>query len=63
MSDYAGEIADRINRSVLTYLLGNPLGISTTERLFRIPHPDDPGRNRRPDVAYVSYERWPADRP
>lgn len=30
------------------------------ETLFEIPHS---GNDRKPDVAFVSFERWPADRP
>ena len=63
MSDYAGEVADRLVLRVQAYLLTNPIGTCSTERLFRIPQPNDPGRNRRPDVSFVSFARWPADRP
>ncbi len=30
--------------------------------LFRLPLQEDLYRNRRPDLAYVSLARWPADR-
>lgn len=63
MSEFAGEIADGLSTAVKDYLRGNPIGKCSVERLFHIPQPDDPGRNRRPDVAFVSYQRWPADRP
>lgn len=63
MSDYAGEVADRLNTAVKSYLIGNPIGRCSTERLYHIPQPDDPGRNRRPDLAYVSFGRWPENRP
>ncbi len=33
------------------------------ETLFRIPTRKDPGRKRRPDLAYVSAGRWATDRP
>jgi Uma2 family endonuclease len=33
------------------------------QALFRIPRTDDPTRKLRPDVAFVSSERWPTDRP
>ena len=39
------------------------LGEVVGEVLFRLPLEEDAGRNRRPDVAYVSFDRWPADRP
>jgi Uma2 family endonuclease len=33
------------------------------EALFRIPLAKDSSRKRRPDIAFVSAERWPLDRP
>ena len=33
------------------------------ETLFRIPLRTDSSRKRRPDIAFVSSERWPLDRP
>lgn len=38
----------------------NHLGYAVMETLFEIPHS---GNDRKPDVAFVSVERWPADRP
>jgi Uma2 family endonuclease len=38
-------------------------GQAAHEQLFLILVPDDPERQRRPDAAFVSYQRWPADRP
>jgi Uma2 family endonuclease len=37
------------------------LGHTVGEGLFHLPLPED--RNRRPDVAFVSYERWAKGRP
>jgi Uma2 family endonuclease len=37
------------------------LGHTVGEGLFRLPLPID--RNRRPDVAFVTYDRWAKDRP
>jgi Uma2 family endonuclease len=31
--------------------------------LFRIPLPQDASRERRPDIAVVSYQNWPVDSP
>ena len=31
--------------------------------LFRIPSPDDSSRERRPDIAVVSYQNWPVESP
>ena len=33
------------------------------DMLFRVPLPDDESRNRRPDVAFISFDRWPQDKP
>ena len=63
MSDYAGEVSTRLNRSITRYLFTNDIGESAFERLYRIPLPEDGSRNRRPDVSFVSYERWPKNRP
>lgn len=63
MSDYAGDVANRLNLEVGFYLRTNHIGETGIERLYRIPSPEDRTRNRRPDMAYVSYERWPRNRP
>ena len=36
-------------------------GWCVTESKFRIAAPGDPGRVRKPDFAFVSFDRWPAD--
>src|SRR5207248_11543481 len=54
---------------VATNLLGelaffsraHPIGWPLSEMLFRLPLHGS--RNRRPDVAFVSFERWPKNRP
>jgi len=33
------------------------------EVIFRLPLPEGASRNRRPDFAFVSFDRWPIDRP
>lgn len=63
MSAYAGEVANRLNREVLLFLMANDIGQPGVERGHRIPLPEDGGRNRVPDWSFVSYERWPKDRP
>ncbi len=39
------------------------LGHLVMQVLFRLPLSADPTRERRPDVAFVSSDRWPIDRP
>jgi Uma2 family endonuclease len=61
MSAYATRIAFLIARYLDSFAETHRLGRAGTEYLFLL----DPARNlqRRPDAAFVSYERWPADRP
>lgn len=63
MSDYANAVANRLKRAVDRYLDANDIGETGVELLFHIPQRNDKGRNRRPDWAYISYERWAKDRP
>jgi Uma2 family endonuclease len=63
MSDYAGQVVNRLNRAVALYLITHDIGESGVELLFRIPLPEDRKRNRKPDMAFVSYERWPRSKP
>jgi Uma2 family endonuclease len=63
MSDYSGQVANRLNRAVTRYLDANDIGESAVELLYRVPQVGDHTRNRRPDMAFVSYERWPRSRP
>jgi Uma2 family endonuclease len=63
MSNYAGMVANRLKRAVDRYLLANDVGECSVELLFRIPLPEDRSRNRKPDVSFISYERWPKSRP
>ena len=42
------------------YCRDNQLGRAVMETLFEIPNS---GNDRKPDVAFVSFARWPADRP
>ncbi len=57
-----------VNATLVTTALSGHLfnqtkasGRIATEGLFRLPLPVD--RNRRPDIAFVSFDRWPQDRP
>jgi Uma2 family endonuclease len=65
MSILAGIVAARLN-TYLTHHVEEQSpypGQVVFEMLFRLPLPRDAGRNRRPDIAYVSAERWPIERP
>jgi Uma2 family endonuclease len=61
MSSYAVTIANRLGRHIGNHAEQNDLGEASVEDLFNLRLSLD--RNRRPDVAYVSYQRWPKDRP
>jgi Uma2 family endonuclease len=63
MSSYARTLANRLKQAVDRFLVANDLGTSEVENGFHIPLAEDEGRNRIPDWAFVSYERWPKDRP
>ena len=57
-----------IENRIATILIGrlepfcraNQFGHAAMETLFEIPNS---GNDRKPDVAFVSFARWPADRP
>lgn len=63
MSAYSGEVANRLNREVLLFLMANDIGQPGVERGYRIPLAEDENRNRIPDWSFVSYGRWAKDRP
>jgi Uma2 family endonuclease len=60
MSPYAAVVVSRLGYRLGPFVDEHRLGIVVTEVLFIV----DPKRNlrRRPDVAFVSAERWPLDR-
>ncbi len=54
-------IANRLARKLGNHAESEELGHVETEVLFKLfPNRD---RKRRPDLAFVSFERWPKDRP
>jgi Uma2 family endonuclease len=61
MSAFASIIASRLLGRLHFFLMSAPLGEAVMETLFHLALPKD--RNRRPDVAFVSFERWPRSRP
>jgi Uma2 family endonuclease len=63
MSAYAAKIASRLSTELNNHARAHQLGEAVVETLFRLPLTEDRGRNRQPDVAFVAYQRWPADRP
>lgn len=61
MSAYAGWVAAELHDHLSAYLRGKTVGKSIPEVVFVL----DEGRNlrRRPDVAYLSAEKWPVGAP
>jgi Uma2 family endonuclease len=60
-SYFASLIASALFGKLFAYKRTNDCGLLTIETLFRLPL--DMNRSRRPDVAFVSYERWPKGQP
>lgn len=61
MGVYSSIIASRLHGAIQPHAKQHDLGEAVMEILFRLPLPEE--RNRRPDVAFVSYARWPKGRP
>jgi Uma2 family endonuclease len=62
MSAYAGKLGSRLIRRLGDFADDKKLGETVGEVLFRLPLREDAYRNRRPDVAFVSFSRWPLER-
>jgi Uma2 family endonuclease len=63
MSFHATKIASRFVLKAGYFADTAGLGVVVCETLFRLPLAEDSHRNRRPDLAFVSYERWPRNKP
>jgi Uma2 family endonuclease len=63
MSILSTRTANRIKDALSVFLHEHDVGKAEPDMLFRLPLAEDRERNRRPDVAYVSYVRWAKDRP
>jgi Uma2 family endonuclease len=61
MSAYANLVAMILGGELYLFASAQPLGRPCVEMLFRLPL--NGSRNRRVDVAFVSYQNWPKDRP
>lgn len=56
MGAFASLIAFVLGRKLGNFVEEQGLGLTMTETLFRL-HPDGPAR--RPDLAFIKYDRWP----
>ncbi len=65
MSYYAGIITSDLASKLSFHIRQQaPVpGKVAVEVIFRLPLPEGASRNRRPDLAFVSIDRWPIDRP
>ncbi len=63
MSAYAAKITTRLATEINIFAWPAKRGEAVVEVLFRLPLTRDSSRNRRPDAAFVSSQRWPSDRP
>jgi Uma2 family endonuclease len=61
MSAYASVLASRLVLRVFHFAESHHLGEAFTDTLLRLPLKKV--RNRRPDGAFVSFQRWPKGRP
>ncbi len=63
MSIYAVVTATELSRKLGNHGEAQNLGRAVTDGLFRLPLARDRNRNRQPDVAFLTYARWPKERP
>lgn len=62
MSFYSAEVANAIRDQIHEYTIRTNTGRTRNDMLFHVPIPNDETLNRRPDVALISYDRWPQNR-
>ncbi len=63
VSAFSAEVANRIRDHLAGYCLRTNLGRARNDMIFHVPLPEDATRNRAPDVAFISFERWPETQP
>lgn len=63
MSALSAEVANRIHDELGAYARTSKQGRARMDMLFEIPLSADKTRNRSPDVAFISFDRWPENRP
>lgn len=63
MSAYASEVANRIQNELVIYGRASGRGRPRMDMMFRLPLAADTTREREPDVAFISFDRWPENRP
>jgi Uma2 family endonuclease len=63
MSIRAAVVASNLVAELNGFVKGKSVAQVFPETLFRIPLPDDSSRERRPDIAVVTFQNWPVDSP
>jgi Uma2 family endonuclease len=63
MSIRAVIVVSRLVSELNAFAKSQGLGEAFTEMLFHLPLAEDRSRNRRPDILYLSYNRWPVESP
>jgi Uma2 family endonuclease len=63
MSVRAIMVASKLVAKLNAFVKEGDVGEVFPEMLFRIPLPQDASRERRPDIAVVSYQNWPVESP
>ncbi|MBI1832823.1 MAG: Uma2 family endonuclease [Planctomycetes bacterium] len=61
MAFFSAWLASLLLQYVAPHVRKQDLGWAVCEALFHLPAPTD--RDRRPDLAFVSYQRWAKNRP
>jgi len=61
---YPSEVANRLSDAIHEFqAVKARIGRLRMDMQFRYSLPEDPARARDPDLAFISYQRWPVDRP
>jgi Uma2 family endonuclease len=63
MSAYANFVANLLNEELVVYGRATKRGRPLVQIAYAIALSEDAARNRIPDVSFLTYETWPADRP
>lgn len=62
MSSYSSQLSNQLYVAILRFLSDSSQGTLLFETLFAIPSPADPGKQRRPDLAFLHARRWPVEK-
>jgi Uma2 family endonuclease len=63
VSTFSSEVANQIRDELAAYCRSTHSGRARNDMLFLVPLAMDSTRKRRPDAVFISFGRWPADRP